>query len=213
MNGFLNESSRVHAQNRAQNRDFSENPRWGPYKNHKNTTKNRHIRGNSRKTAILSSGTVSVSSTRQFDAGTEKSLFLTRKSSGSVRIVKNEHLFERITPCCCSKPCPKPWFFGKSSMGTLEKSQNVHEKSMSTRYFAKNMDFKVLNGFDHIYEAIRSSSWKIVIFEPKMFRAAHHHQKWTCFLLNRFLKLFKTVFKTTTFQKILDGDPRKIAKC
>jgi len=29
---------------------------------------------------------------------------------------------------------------------------------MSTRYFAKNMDFKVLNGFDHIYEAIRSSS-------------------------------------------------------
>ena len=42
-------------------------------------------------------------------------------------------------------------------MGTLEKSQNVHEKSMSTRYFAKNMDFKVLNGFDHMYEAEHSS--------------------------------------------------------
>ena len=32
MDGFLNESSRVHAQNSAQNRDYSENPRWGPYK-------------------------------------------------------------------------------------------------------------------------------------------------------------------------------------
>ena len=75
------------------------------------------------------------------------------------------------------------------------------------------MNFHVLNGYDHIYDAIRSSSWKIVIFEPKMFRAAHHHQKWTCFLLNRFLKLFTTVFKTVIFQKILDGDPTKIAKC
>ena len=76
-----------------------------------------------------------------------------------------------------------------------------------------NMKFHVLNGYDHIYDAIRSSSWKIVIFEPKMFRAAQNHQKWSCFLLNRFLKLFKTVFKTVIFQKILDGDPTKIAKC
>ena len=75
------------------------------------------------------------------------------------------------------------------------------------------MNFHVLNCYDHIYEAIRSSSWKIMLFEPKMFRAAQNHQKWTCFLLNRFLKLFKTVFKTATFQKILDGDLRKIAKC
>ena len=34
-----------------------------------------------------------------------------------------------------------------------------------------------------------------------------------CFLLNRFPKQFKTVFKTMTLQKILDGDLRKIAKC
>ena len=75
------------------------------------------------------------------------------------------------------------------------------------------MNFHVLNGYDHIYEAIRSSSWKIMISEPKMFRIAQNHQKWTCFLLNRFAELFKTVFKTATFQKILDGDPRKIPKC
>ena len=33
-------------QNRVQNRDFSENLRWGPFKNHKNVTKNRYARGN-----------------------------------------------------------------------------------------------------------------------------------------------------------------------
>ena len=33
-------------QNRVQNRHFSENPRWGPYKNHKNVTKYRSTPGN-----------------------------------------------------------------------------------------------------------------------------------------------------------------------
>ena len=56
-------------------------------------------------------------------------------------------------------------------------------------------------------------SQKIVMFEPKMFRIAQNNQKWMCFLLNRFPKQFKTVFKTMTLQKILDGDLRKIAKC
>ena len=40
--------------------------------------------------------------------------------------------------------------------GTLEKSQKCHEKSINTRYFVKNTDFQLLNGFDHVYEAIRT---------------------------------------------------------
>ena len=156
-------------------------------------TKNRGARGTLRKTLIFRFWTASITLARQFGARAEKSWFLNQKCSGSFKIIKSEQLFYSIVPLCCSKPYPKPWFFGKSSMGTLEKSQNVHEKSMSTRYFAKNMDFKVLNGFDHIYEAIRSSSWKIVIFEPKMLRIAQNHQKWTGFLLNRLAMLSRKI--------------------
>ena len=68
---FLN-SHRADIQNRVQNRDFSENRRWGPYKNHKNVTKNRYARGNCRKTLIFSVGTTSTTRTRQFVAGAEK---------------------------------------------------------------------------------------------------------------------------------------------
>ena len=97
-------------------------------------------------------------------------------------------------------------------MGTLQKSQKCHEKSISTRYFAKNTDFQLLNGFDHVYEAIRAGSWKIVIFEPKIIRIDENHQKWTRFLPNHLVLVFKTVFKTAIFRKILDGDLTKIAK-
>ena len=46
-----------------------------------------------------------------------------------------------------------------------------------------------------------------------MFRIAQNNQKWMCFLLHLFAKQFKTVFKTMIFQKIHDGDLRKISKC
>ena len=41
LNTFFSNLPRADPQNRVQNRDFSENRRWGPYKNHKNVTKNR----------------------------------------------------------------------------------------------------------------------------------------------------------------------------
>ena len=41
-------------------------------------------------------------------------------------------------------------------MGTLEKSEKCYEKSINTKYFVKNIVFKLLNGFDHVYEAIRT---------------------------------------------------------
>ena len=85
----------------------SENPRWGLYKNHKNVTKNRSTRGNCWKTVIFSFGTASITSTRQFGAGAEKSWFLTRKSSGPLEIAKTEHLFWQSTSCWCSKQCSK----------------------------------------------------------------------------------------------------------
>ena len=50
MNMFFIQSLPEAVQNRVQNRDFSENPRWGPYKNRKMFTKNRYIRGTLRKT-------------------------------------------------------------------------------------------------------------------------------------------------------------------
>ena len=40
INSFFTELLRNGAQNGAQNCDFSENPRWGAYKNHKNGVKN-----------------------------------------------------------------------------------------------------------------------------------------------------------------------------
>ena len=97
-------------------------------------------------------------------------------------------------------------------MGTLQKSQKYHEKSISTKYFVKNTDFHVLNSFDHVYEAIRTGCWKITIFDPKIVRTDHDHQKWTGFLPNCLVLVFKTVLKTAIFPKILDGDPTKIAK-
>ena len=45
--------SRSERENHVLNRYFSENPRWGPYKNHENVTKNRSARGNCRKTMIF----------------------------------------------------------------------------------------------------------------------------------------------------------------
>ena len=97
-------------------------------------------------------------------------------------------------------------------MGTLQKLQKCHEKSINTRYFVKNTDFQLLNGFDHVYEAIRTWSWKIVIFEPKIVRTDQNHQKWTAFLPNRLVLVFKTMLKTAIFRKILDGDLRKIGE-
>ena len=97
-------------------------------------------------------------------------------------------------------------------MGTLQKSQKCHEKSISTRYFAKNTDFQLLNGFDHVYEAIRAGSWKIVIFEPKIIRIDENHQKWTHFLPNHIVLVFKTVFKTAIFRKNLRWGPYKNRK-
>ena len=45
VNTFFTELLRNGAQNGAQNCDFSENPRWGPYKNRKNVIKNQFLRG------------------------------------------------------------------------------------------------------------------------------------------------------------------------
>ena len=39
LNTFFGHLPGAGRQNRVQNRHFSENPRWGPYKNHKNITK------------------------------------------------------------------------------------------------------------------------------------------------------------------------------
>ena len=41
LNTFFGHLHRAGGENRVQNRDFSEKPRWGPYKNHKNVTKYR----------------------------------------------------------------------------------------------------------------------------------------------------------------------------
>ena len=67
-----------------------------------------------------------ITYTRQFEARAEKSWFLNQKCSGLLKIIKSEHAFYSIASLSCSKPCSKPWFFRKSSMGTLQKSQNVH---------------------------------------------------------------------------------------
>ena len=174
--------------------------------------KNRGARRILRKTWIFRFWTASITSTKQFGARAEKSWFLNRKSSGPIKIIKSEQLFYSIASCWCSKPCSRLRFFGKSSMGTLEKLQKCYEKSINTRYFVKNTDFQLLNGFDHVYEAIRTWSWKIVIFEPKIVRTDQNHQKWTAFLPNRLALVFKTTLKTVIFRKILDGDPRKIAE-
>ena len=113
-------------QNHVQNHDFSENPRWGPYKNHKLFTKTRYIRGTLRKTWIFMFWTATITYTRQFGARAEKSWFLHQKCSELLIIIKSEHVFYSIASWSCSKPCSKPWFFRKSSMGTVQKSQNVH---------------------------------------------------------------------------------------
>ena len=53
LSSFFDHLPRAGRQNRVQNRDFSENLRWGPYKNHKNVTKNRSERCNCRKNVIF----------------------------------------------------------------------------------------------------------------------------------------------------------------
>ena len=86
-------------------------------------TKKQWERGTLRKTWIIRFWTASITYTRQFGARAEKSWFLNQKYSGLLNIIKSEHVFYSIASLSCSKPCPKPWFFRKSSMGTLEKSQ------------------------------------------------------------------------------------------
>ena len=46
LNTFFRHLPSAGRQNRVQNRNFSENPRWGPDKNHKNVTKYRSTPGN-----------------------------------------------------------------------------------------------------------------------------------------------------------------------
>ena len=41
-------------------------------------------------------------------------------------------------------------------MGTIENSQKCYEKSINATYFVKNIDFQLLNDFDHVYEAMRT---------------------------------------------------------
>ena len=83
-------------QNSVQNRDIFENPRWGPYKNHKNVMKYRSTPGNCWKTVIFTFWTASITSTRQLVAEAKKSWFFMRKSFGSIKITKIQHLFSAI---------------------------------------------------------------------------------------------------------------------
>ena len=60
------------------------------------------------------------------------------------------------------------------------------------------------------FGARAEKSW---FLNPKCSGSLKIIKKWTGFLLNRLAMLLKTVSKTVIFRKILDGDPRKIAKC
>ena len=75
LNTFFRHLPSAGRQNRVQNRRFSENPRWGPYKNHKNVTKYRSTPGNCWKTVIFTFWTASITSTRQLVAEAEKSWY------------------------------------------------------------------------------------------------------------------------------------------
>ena len=98
------------------------------------------------------------------------------KSFGSLKITKIQHVFRPFASFWSSKSCPESWFFGKSSMGTLQKSQKCHEKMICLRQLLKNRDFHVLNGFDHTLEAIGGRNWKIVIFDAKIVRIAQNQR-------------------------------------
>ena len=64
----------------------------------------------------------------------------------------------------------------------------------------KNTDFQLLNGLDHQHEAIRSRSWKMLIFDPKFVRIGRNRSKWTAFWTNRIVLMLKTVLKIETFR-------------
>ena len=133
LNTFFGHLPPYDMQNRVQNRDFSENPRSGPYKNHKNVTKKRFPWGNCWKIVIFTFWTALITRKMQLVAGPEKLWFLSRKSSGSLKITKILHLFQQFTSLWSSKSRSESWFFGKSSMGTLQKSQKCHEKSIFSK--------------------------------------------------------------------------------
>ena len=44
----------------------------------------------------------------------------------------------------------------------VEEKGKGKEKSINTRYFVKNTDFQLLNGFDHVYEVVLKTVSKIV---------------------------------------------------
>ena len=137
MNSCWSKSPQYSAQNHVQNRDFSENPRCGPYKNHENAPKNMLHWGNWRKSSFFSFRTLWITVLRQFATDVEKWWFRSRKSSELVEITKNEQLLKQITSIQCSKPCSKSWFFGKSSMRTLQKSRKCVEKYSVSRQLTK----------------------------------------------------------------------------
>ena len=85
------------------------------------------------KNVIFTFWTASITSTRQLMAEPEKSWFLMRKSAGSLKITKTEQLFRPFTSCWSWKYGSESLFFGKTSMGTLQKSQKCHEKSICMR--------------------------------------------------------------------------------
>ena len=130
VNSFFTQSLRVGVQNHAQICDFSENPRWGPYKNRKNVTKNLSARGTSWKTLIFSFWTASITYTRRFAPEAEKCWFLNQKSSGSMKF----DLCRSYTPPGC---------------GAIRFRFAMLLKTVLTY---------TLNGFDHVHEAIRTGS-------------------------------------------------------
>ena len=109
---------------------------------HKNVKKNIFAWCNCWKTVIFTFWTASITRSKQLEAGPEKSWFLMRKSSGSVKITKTQHLFRQFTLCWSSKSCSELWFFGKSSMGGPYKN---HKNATINRFAWGNC-------------------WKIVIF-------------------------------------------------
>ena len=100
----------------------------GTLQKSQNVTKNRSAPGNCWKSVIFTFWTAPITSTEQLVAKPEKSWFLMRKSSRSMKITKTEQLFRSFTSWWSSKSCPESWFFGKSSIGNLQKSQKCHGK-------------------------------------------------------------------------------------
>ena len=131
IDAFFPESSPGTRQNMLRNRDFSEKPRWGPWKNRIKITKFRRLGRALQKAMIFSSGTLPTMLKRRFASEAEKYTILIEKCSGSGKIAENRCIFSRIVSCNAAEHGPKSWFFRKTSMGTLEKSSKVHEISTS----------------------------------------------------------------------------------